>query len=178
MLDKDVITLSSFNSVSRADAQILILGSMPGKASLEQAQYYAHPRNAFWSIMGQLLGFPTSLDYKTRLQMLIDKRVALWDVMKHCERHSSLDSDIVESSVVANDFHEFLTQHKAIQLIALNGKKAEQSFHRYVWRDLAGMFSNIEVVGLPSTSPANARMTLQEKTDYWAKHVNIPDERG
>ncbi|AWB68072.1 DNA-deoxyinosine glycosylase [Saccharobesus litoralis] len=170
-LDKPSDLLSSFGCIAYPDAKLLILGSMPGKASLEQNQYYAHPRNAFWPIMAELFGFSLTLDYQQRLQKLVDNQVALWDVMKHCQRQSSLDSDIVESSIVANDFVGLLKQHANINAIALNGKKAQQSFQRYVWQGLFSEFPHVKIIELPSTSPANARMKLQEKIDVWQTNL-------
>ncbi len=171
--------LKSFSYVAKTDATLLILGSMPGKVSLTQNEYYAHPRNAFWPIMSHLLGFPLALAYPLRLQKLLDNQVALWDVMKHCERDSSLDADILESSIVANDFSAFLNKHTDIKVIALNGKKAEQSFHRHVWKDLSAKFPSVRPIGLPSTSPANARISLEQKRDVWINHLNkSPIARG
>ena len=96
--------LCGFDCVARADARILILGSMPGQASLQQSQYYAHPRNSFWYIMGELFAAGPELDYAQRLQVLLEQRVALWDVVHRCQRKGSLDADIEQQSVEANDF--------------------------------------------------------------------------
>jgi len=98
---------------------------MPGKASLRANQYYAHPRNLFWKIMGSLLGFQPSVAYDERVAALRTQGIALWDVLKSCTRESSLDSDIDESSVVVNDLQAFLSKHPRIRSVCFNGRKAE-----------------------------------------------------
>jgi TDG/mug DNA glycosylase family protein len=99
-----------FSPVARPDARILILGSMPGTASLEAARYYAFPRNTFWKIMGDLFAAGPKLDYSSRLKQLISNQIALWDVIKACHRPGSLDSDISDDGMTTNDFNDFFTQ--------------------------------------------------------------------
>jgi len=159
--------LRGFAAVARPDAKILILGSMPGKRSLEMQQYYAFPQNAFWRIMGKLFGFDPLLPYPERLDKLQTAGLALWDVMAGCRRQSSLDADIVESSIVSNDFNGFLDSHAQIAHIYCNGAKACQSFLRHVTPALRSEHQTIEVSRLPSTSPAHASMTFQAKLDAW-----------
>src|SRR5436309_1411169 len=124
--------VSSFNYASNPSATALILGSMPGKASLQAMQYYAHPRNLFWVIMQRVLGIDPSWPYEKRLEILSQSTFALWDVMQSCYRESSLDSDIQESSIVPNNFELFFENHSHIQHILFNGSKAEAAFMRYV----------------------------------------------
>ena len=95
-------------------------------------QYYAHPQNAFWRIMAELLDFDPGQAYEARIDCVRDSGVALWDVLAACTRESSLDSDIVESSIIANDFPVFLSEHPRIQHIYCNGAKSFQSFQRHV----------------------------------------------
>jgi len=159
--------LRSFPPVTTPDARILILGSMPGKASLQAGQYYAHPRNAFWKIMGMLFGFDADMDYKTRLKTLRANKIALWDVMKTCVRNSSLDSDIVNSSIVPNDFRTLFDSHSDIRYLFFNGAMAETSFHKHVANELDGKLEQITCQRLPSTSPANANFTFQQKLNAW-----------
>lgn len=161
------VRVHSFPPVSSAAASRLILGSMPGKASLAANQYYAHPRNYFWKIMSSILDVPCDAPYEMRCQALIRQRVALWDVLKTCTRTGSLDSDIVESSIVPNRFDSFLSGHPAIATIFFNGAMAEKTYMRYVQPTLPEPLSRIRLVRLPSTSPANASIPLEVKLHRW-----------
>ena len=119
----------SFAPVSNADARILILGSIPGRRSLERNQYYALPQNAFWRIMGELAGAGIPVPYEKRLRILESSGIALWDVLASCERRgSSLDAHIRNET--ANDFESFFKKHPHIKRIFFNGGKAEQSFRK------------------------------------------------
>lgn len=158
-------TVRSFKPVAQSDATILILGSMPGKVSLQQQQYYAHPQNLFWPMMGELFGASLDLSYEKRLGILQAHGVALWDVLKECYRASALDADIVEATILANDFAGFFSRHLDIQQIYFNGSKAEQTFRKYVLPGLA--LKNIKLQRLPSTSPANASIPLGKKLEDW-----------
>jgi len=158
-----------FPPVASSAARVLILGSMPGKASLQAAQYYAHRQNALWRIMGDLLGAGPALPYAQRLEKLGASGVALWDVIAACERSGSLDSAIVDSSVCANDFSAFFAVHHSIERVFFNGGAAEASFRRHVLRELPGM--NLQLVRLPSTSPAHATRSYAEKLAAWSAIV-------
>ena len=105
------VLVGCFPPVAGNDATVLILGSMPGKESLKQHQYYAHPQNAFWKIMGELVGAHPDLPYPQRLHALTNARIALWDVLETCERQGSLDSDIQNET--ANDFASFFNSASA-----------------------------------------------------------------
>ena len=154
-----------FAAVARADARILILGSMPGAASLAAAQYYAFPRNAFWRIMGDLFGAGPQLDYPARLQKLNDNRIALWDVVQACIRPGSLDSAIRNEGMETNDFGDFFSRHPHITHVCFNGRKAAELFSKRVKPDLA---MQCEYHVLPSTSPANAGKSYAEKLEIWS----------
>lgn len=156
--------LNSFDYIAQPDARLLILGSMPGIKSLNAQEYYAHPHNAFWRIMSRLFNFKPDLPYPEKCLELCKQHIALWDVMKHCQREGSLDSAIVEDSIEVNDFDHFLTVHPDIQHIFFNGQKAEKSFKRYA-QPLAK--KGIKLRTLPSTSPAYASMRFEEKLDNW-----------
>jgi TDG/mug DNA glycosylase family protein len=157
----------SFAPIADSRATRLILGSMPGKASLTAGQYYAHPQNRFWPMMEAVLGVSASLSYEERCLALRSRDVAVWDVLKMCTRTSSLDSDIVESSTVANDFAEFFLAHPRIEQIYFNGAKAQAVFQRHVVPTLTTFWAETPQVRLPSTSPANASIPLQTKLAQW-----------
>ncbi|TLS74931.1 DNA-deoxyinosine glycosylase [Mariprofundus erugo] len=152
-----------------ASARVLILGSMPGRKSLDEQQYYAHPRNAFWPIMANLFGFDLSLPYPARLEQLHHQEIALWDVAHQCKRAGSLDADIQQHTVIANDFNLFFRSHPHIQWIAFNGQKAAELYRRMVRPALAPPFADIPCLYLPSTSPAHASMRLEEKQVQWQR---------
>lgn len=163
-----MLQIHSFAPVSNADAKMLILGSMPGKKSLEQNQYYAHPKNVFWEIMGELAGACPTFPYAERLSALKSSGIALWDVLASCERESSLDSHIRNESV--NDFESFFAQHPHITQVFFNGGKSEQCFRKFVQgRQILPL---LEFHRLPSTSPAHAGMRYQEKLLRWRAALN------
>lgn len=156
----------SFAPVAARDARVLILGSMPGVASLTAQQYYAHPRNAFWPIMGALLGFAPAAPYEVRLRALTQAGIALWDVLDACVRPGSLDSAILDASIVPNDFTGFLARHRGITHVFFNGSKAADSFRRHVIPTLPSA-SQLTLTPLPSTSPANASTRFEHKLERW-----------
>jgi len=155
-----------FPPIAGADARVLILGTMPGQASLAAGQYYAHPRNAFWPIMGDLLGFSAQAGYAQRCQALRHRRVALWDVLASCHRRGSLDSNIRSDSLEVNDFAGFLARHPNVTAVCFNGGPAEQLFRRHVIRAGADL-PPLQYLRLPSTSPAHAARRFQQKLEAW-----------
>lgn len=160
--------IHSFAPVSNVDARVLILGSMPGKKSLEQNQYYAHPKNAFWNILGELVGAYPDLSYEERLCALKSSGIALWDVLASCERKTSLDSHIRKES--ANDFASFFARHPHVTQVFFNGSKAEQCFRKFVLGKQA--LPPLKFLRLPSTSPAHAGMRYAEKLQTWCAAIN------
>lgn len=160
----------SFAPIASADARILILGSMPGVASLQADQYYAHPQNRFWPIMGRLLGFdPKTTPYAQRMRYLTDAGIALWDVLQSCERSGSLDSAIRRETQRVNDFAAFFAAHPRIRRVYFNGAHAEQVFRRHVLPLLAddGDDQVLQCIRLPSSSPAHASLSLDDKLAIW-----------
>ena len=157
--------IKSFAPIEDSKAKILILGSIPSQTSLLAKQYYAHNRNAFWSIMGDLIGATQTLPYTQRIQILQSNGIALWDVLASCTRESSLDSDIDKTSVCPNNFRLFLSTHRNITDIFFNGATAEKYFNKLVLHRLKPNL--IRYTRLPSTSPAHATLTYNQKLNAW-----------
>lgn len=152
-----------FPAISRTDARILVLGSLPGRRSIAAQEYYAHPRNAFWPIMQELFDIRGS--YEERCERLCEHRIALWDVLLSSARPGSLDADIHTNTAKANDFVAFFAAHQQLRLVAFNGRKAQQLFHRFV--DAYTIGTLVEFRSLPSTSPAYAAMSFSGKVAAW-----------
>ena len=158
-----------FPPIARPDAEILILGSLPGTKSLEMQQYYAHPQNAFWKLVARIYDAESSLPYMQRVEVLTANRIALWDVLAAAERPGSLDSSIVSASARANDFAAFYRNHPQVSRIYFNGRKAEELYRRFVLPGLSAEFAALRYVSMPSTSPAHAGMPFAEKLVRWKK---------
>lgn len=159
--------IHSFPPLSAPDATCLILGSMPGKASLAAQQYYAHPRNAFWPLLLQLLALPATLPYDARCAALLQHRIAVWDVLKTCTRSGSLDADIDPASIIANDFAGFFATHPQIQVLYFNGATATNVYKRHVLPQLPSAAAVLPRVQMPSTSPAHATLDFDQKLARW-----------
>ena len=155
----------SFGSVAAPGATRLILGSMPGEASLRAGQYYAHPRNLFWPVLGELLGLDTDLPYAGRVEALRSSGIALWDVLKSCSRAGSLDTAIERHTIVPNDFPAFFAAHPGVRRVYFNGTAAEQYFRRWALPLLAAQ--PLDYMRLPSTSPAHAALSYEQKLAAW-----------
>jgi hypoxanthine-DNA glycosylase len=155
----------SFDPIAGKNAQILVLGSMPGRKSLAARQYYAHQQNVFWRIIGELLELDSSSPYEGRVRALKAARIALWDVLHSCVRQGSLDTKIERETEVANDFRKFFRGHGKITHVFFNGAKAEASFKRHVARKIGAV--PIIFARLPSTSPANASVPFDRKLEAW-----------
>ena len=157
-------TLLSFNALSTASAKVLVLGSMPGVASLQAQQYYAHPRNSFWPIMASIAGFDALAPYDERVAALTSAGFAVWDVLRSCVRPGSLDSAIATGTRVPNDFQSFFDAHPGVGLVCFNGSEAQQSYNRLVLPGLRA--PNMQYTRLPSTSPAHP-VALAHKLAAW-----------
>lgn len=163
-------TITSFDPIADKDCRILILGSIPGKISLQTNQYYAHPRNAFWRIMGSIFGFSAELPYAARIEALTESGVAVWDVLQACVRSGSLDSSIEAGSRVPNQFQPFFNSHPKIETVGFNGAEAQKSFTRYVLPTINS--KSLHLVGLPSSSPAHA-VNWETKLTAWREQLNL-----
>ncbi len=160
-----VPVIRSFAPIADVSARVLILGSMPGIESLRAKQYYAHPRNAFWRIMGELVGASPDMPYAARTRQLKKTGIALWDVLAACTRVGSLDAAIDERSIIANDLVSFLAQHPRIRHVFFNGATAERCFRVHVQPALEA--GALKLLRLPSTSPAHAARSYSDKLQAW-----------
>ncbi|MBO9882740.1 DNA-deoxyinosine glycosylase [Xanthomonas sp. D-109] len=152
----------------RDDCRVLLLGSMPGAASLQQARYYAHPRNRFWPLMAALCGFDPALDTEARMQALHAAGVGLWDVIGQCRRRGSLDAAIVRGSEVPNALPERIAQLPQLRVVACNGAAAAQAFARFVQPRLPPRDPPLVLLSLPSSSPANAAFAWPRLLQAWS----------
>lgn len=143
-----------FSPIIDHNTSILFLGSFPSIASFEQSFYYAHSRNAFWPIMESIFNV-TLPDNDAKIAFCLAHKIGLWDVIGSCLRENSSDSNLKE--IIPNDFKKLLQTHPNISAIGFTGKKAFDLFQKYFKE------SSIEMVLLPSTSPAHASMTREEK---------------
>jgi len=159
----------SFPPIIAADAHVLILGSMPGEMSLRMEQYYAHQQNAFWKIMGELIGAGPQSDYLSRIERLKAHGIGLWDVLMSCHRQGSLDSAINITTIVPNDLASFYKGHPGITHVFFNGGKAAEVYRRDVLPSLEGKYAHLQYQQLPSTSPAHASLSYQQKLQAWRK---------
>ena len=148
-------------------ARVLILGTLPSAESIRRGEYYAHPRNAFWPIAGALFGAGRELPYAARLRKLASRGVMLWDVLLAAHRPGSLDSAIHPRRRTANDLPALLARHPELKKIAFNGGPAEALFRRHVREKCGNLLGGVELVRLPSTSPAHASRSAAKKLAIW-----------
>jgi hypoxanthine-DNA glycosylase len=156
-----------FPPIAAPDARLLILGSLPGQASLAAHQYYAQPQNAFWRIMGALFDAGPDIPYAERAARLRSHQVALWDVCRSAVRPGSLDAAIDLATVVPNDFAGFLDSHRRIEWICTNGATAHRLYRRLVQPGLPARAQALPLHMLPSTSPAHASLGFGPKLERW-----------
>ena len=167
-------SVHSFEPVIGRKPRVLILGSMPGIASLEAVQYYAHSRNAFWPIMGELFGFDAAVDYESRIRQIETLPIILWDSLRTCYRPGSLDSSIDDATAEANDFPGLLRQYSDIRAVFFNGATSEKYFRKLAL-PLLPQGDHIDLIRMPSTSPANAGMNFEQKLDAWRRLLDYLD---
>jgi len=157
--------VEGFLPIEDRHARILILGSMPGAASLAARQYYAHPQNTFWRILSLLLMFDRNAPYAIKIAAMKSAQIAVWDVLKSCIRSGSADAMIERDTQMPNDFSTFFRKHRGITHVFFNGTAAEIFFRRHALRETAA--PSIRYGSLPSTSPANASLSFEEKLQAW-----------
>ena len=148
--------------IARPDARLFILGSLPGDASLAAAQYYAHPQNQFWRLLGSVIGENLhDLAYPQRLERLVEHRIGLWDVIGSAVRRGSLDQSIRLAN--HNRIERLIHDFPDLEAIAFNGTTSAT-----VGRKLIGTEHPLTLIDLPSSSPANTR-PFAEKAEAWAR---------
>jgi hypoxanthine-DNA glycosylase len=152
--------LQGFPPVVAADTHTMLLGSFPGEASLEAAQYYAHPRNQFWRLLGAVLGEGSlhELPYDARLIRVLSHGIGIWDVLDACHREGSLDSAIRNAQ--PNDFDSLREHAPSLRKVCFNGKTAGR------FAPVIAM-AGYETLVLPSSSPANATFSFEQKLAVW-----------
>ncbi len=159
--------LTGFSPIIAPETRLLILGSMPGVESLRQRQYYAHPRNTFWLIMGALVGALPELDYNERVVVLKKNRISLWDVIDRCVRPGSLDGDIERESETVNPLIDFCRDQPELRALAFNGRKSRETFNRHFMKKDPALWRHLLLIDLPSTSPAYASLRPAAKLKIW-----------
>ena len=162
---------NSFPPIVDENSSIVILGSMPGKKSLEMNEYYAHKQNSFWRILFLIFEKEYSECYKEKILLLKKHGIALWDTLYACEREGSSDASIVKE--VPNDFLSFFERYPKIRFVFFNGKVACLFFSKHIKPD-----NRLNYLTLPSTSPAHARLSFAEKLKQWSVVKEILMERN
>ena len=168
MLRQPVI--SALPPAISVSCQILVLGSMPGAISQKKAEYYAHPRNLFWDCVETTFQIDRNAPYQARLAALNDADIGLWDVLASCSRKASSDATIRDAK--CNDFVKLLSAYPQINRICLNGRTAFDYWRRFVMPSFADepakdLLADVEIIGLPSTSPTHATISPAVKIDGW-----------
>lgn len=153
-----------FDPVVDARTRVLVLGSLPGERSLAQQQYYGNPQNRFWILVSGVIGHDlVPLDYAARLRTLLEHGVGLWDVVAEAEREGSLDNRI--RGQVGNDLVRLAEGLPRLEVIGFNGATAA----RLGLKALGEHARRYRIVPLPSSSPAHASMTLEQKREHWLR---------
>lgn len=157
--------IHSFPPFVNSSTQTLILGTMPGRTSLEKQEYYAHPRNHFWKIIFTLFNsLPITENFDEKIKVLQKNNIGLWDVLKNCERKGSLDIHIRNHQ--ENDFKMLFTQFPKINKVVFNGKESHKFFLKKF-----GQIEGITYLVMPSTSPANT-MSFDKKLEIWSTFLD------
>ena len=151
----------SFAPVIYSNTKFLVLGSLPGKKSLELGEYYGHPRNRIWKIISHIKECEIPNSYEEKKSVLFHNKIGLWDVAHSAYREGSLDSNIKKER--PNDIENLLESHESIRVIGFNGKKAEKMFYKFFKEK-----THRRYVPLPSTSPANMAINFEEMCRRWS----------
>jgi len=159
---------SGFPPIVGDGAKVLVLGSLPSRKSIEASEYYAHPKNAFWRIMGSFFGAGLEVSYKERTVSLKSNGIAVWDVLSSSVRPGSMDSDIDIATAKPNNFSSFFKCNADIGLVCFNGKKAAWMFEDLILKRHPELRQGLTLETLPSTSPAYASMSFEEKLAKWS----------
>ena len=157
-----MIRSESFPPVIYSNTKILILGSLPGKKSLDLKQYYGHDRNRIWKILSYLTNNDIPIAYQQKVELLHKNKIGLWDVAHSARREGSLDSNIKDES--PNDIEKLLDNYSSIRVIGFNGKKSEKMFYKYFNEK-----PNIKYLYLPSSSPANMAISFEDICNIWSE---------
>ena len=152
--------LRSFKPLVDARSRVLILGTMPGPVALERREYYGFPGNHFWPIMARLFGAREPLTYARKLRLLRKNRVAVWDTIRSCERAGAGDGEI--RRVVPNDIPALIRRHPGVRVVFLNGKLVEKLYRKHAAHRVL-----LPAITLPSTSPAHASRSFEQKLKAW-----------
>lgn len=158
-------TKFSFPPISNPDTTILILGTIPGDKSLELGEYYGHPRNRFWKIISTITNSELPLSYSHKKALLLKSKIGVWDIAHRANRKGSLDSAIKNEE--PNDLDIFISSHKNLKIIGFNGKKSQTLYDQYFERR-----TDLKYICLPSSSPANATINLENLCKTWQQLLN------
>lgn len=149
----------TFEPIFDKNSEILVLGSFPSVKSRENNFYYAHPQNRFWRVVASVYSCPVPSSIEEKKNMLLSNKIAVWDVIRSCEITGSADSTI--KSVIPNDLSEILSVAD-IKKIYANGKTAQSLYNKYIKKN-----TGVDIISLPSTSPANAAYSLEKLIKEW-----------
>lgn len=149
----------TFEPIFDKNSEILVLGSFPSVKSRENNFYYAHPQNRFWRVVASVYSCPVPSSVEEKKNMLLSNKIAVWDVIRSCEITGSADSTI--KSVIPNDLSEILSVAD-IKKIYANGKTAQSLYNKYIKKN-----TGVDIISLPSTSPANAAYSLEKLIKEW-----------
>ena len=149
----------TFEPIFDKNSEILVLGSFPSVKSRENNFYYAHPQNRFWRVVASVYSCPVPKTVEEKKNMLLSNKIAVWDVIRSCEITGSADSTI--KSVIPNDLSEILSVAD-IKKIYANGKTAQSLYNKYIKKN-----TGVDIISLPSTSPANAAYSLEKLIKEW-----------